>query len=627
MASYAVSSLPHSSGMPHTARAMSPSRFRHLAFAVAWLAATALVSFVTWELTYRRARDGLRTSAAVQSVADAGAVRSALEKFETLPFVISLQPAVTSALLHPTSHDDAEALDRYLFEIQQRARLAAAYVAQADGLTIAASNSKLPQSFVGNNYRFRPYMQSAMRGDTGRFYGIGTTSAEPGYFLAQPVFARVAQPSRTPTPVIGVVVIKLDLQDFERSWPVEDDPVALVDANGVIFLSNIADWKYRSIAPLSAAAREQIRLTQQYTGKQVDRVLDPGPRWAAQDRVVQPVGMLGWRLIRFVSVEGARRAATSAAVAASLLPAIAGLLALVIDQRRRHRKVAAASRRALERASAQLEQRIAERTQELVRANSDLEQRYREVHATEKLLRETQSELIQAGKLAMLGQMAAGMTHELNQPLTALRVFADNAIAFLDLGDASSARENLGHIANAAGRMGRLIGQLKGFARKSPGSTCTVDLATSIENSALLLRSDFGEADATLEVHVEKAAVVIGDPIRVEQVLINLMRNALDAVKDCTVRRVVVTLSTNGRAMLRISDSGPGIAPQVREHLFEPFFTTKPSGAGLGLGLAISASIVQAMSGELLVSEGDEGGAAFTLLLPLAETRSGGNPP
>jgi len=104
------------------------------------------------------------------------------------------------------------------------------------------------------------------------------------------------------------------------------------------------------------------------------------------------------------------------------------------------------------------------------------------------------------------------------------------------------------------------------------------------------------------------------------------MRNALDAVKDGAVRRVVVTLSTNGRAMLRISDSGPGIAPQVREHLFEPFFTTKPSGAGLGLGLAISASIVQAMSGELLVSEGDEGGAAFTLLLPLAETRSGGNP-
>jgi len=226
----------------------------------------------------------------------------------------------------------------------------------------------------------------------------------------------------------------------------------------------------------------------------------------------------------------------------------------------------------------------------------------------------------------MLGQMAAGMTHELNQPLTALRVFADNAIAFLDLGDASSARENLGHIANAAGRMGRLIGQLKGFARKSPGSTCTVDLATSIENSALLLRSDFAEAGATLEVHVEQAAVVTGDPIRVEQVLINLMRNALDAVKDGAVRRVVVTLSTNGRAMLRISDSGPGITPQVREHLFEPFFTTKPSGAGLGLGLAISASIVQAMSGELLVTEGDEGGAAFTLLLPLAETRSGGNP-
>jgi len=600
---------------------MPSPRFRHLAFAVAWLAATAVVSIATWEFTYRRERDGLRANAAVQSVADAGALQSALEKFETLPFVMSLHPAVADALLHPESRDGVQALDRYLFEIQQRARIAAAYVVQADGLTIAASNANSPQTFVGNNYRFRPYMQSAMRGSTGRFYGIGTTTSAPGYFLAQPVHAGSAAPA-----VIGAVVIKIDLQDFEKSWPVEADPVALVDANGIVFLSNIADWKYRSIAPLGAAALEQIRLTQQYTGKDIARVLVPGARWAAQDRVVQPVGVLGWHLIRFVSVSEARRAAMNAAVAASLSLTIAGLLALVVDQRQRHRKIAAASRRELERASAQLEQRIAERTQELVRANDDLEQRYRDVHATEQLLRETQSELVQAGKLAMLGQMAAGMTHELNQPLTALRVFADNAIAFLDRGDAPSARENLGHIANAAGRMGRLIGQLKGFARKSPGSTGAVDLATSIENSALLLRSDFAEADAALEVRIVQAAVVIGDPIRVEQVLINLMRNALDAVKSCAVRRVVVSLSSDDRAMLRISDSGPGITPQVREHLFEPFFTTKLPGAGLGLGLAISASIVQAMNGELVVSEGDEGGAAFTLLLPLAEPRSGGSP-
>jgi two-component system, NtrC family, C4-dicarboxylate transport sensor histidine kinase DctB len=621
MASYAMSSIPQPGGLPHTAGAMPPPRFRHFAIAVAWLAATVVVSISTWEFAYRRARDGLRANAAVQLVADAGAVQSALEKFETLPFLMSLQPAVAYGLLHPNSRDDVEALDRYLLEIQQRARIAAAYVVQADGLTIAASNYGSPQTFVGNNYRFRPYVQSAIQGSTGRFYGIGTTTAEPGYFLAQPVLAGPA-----PARVIGAVVIKLDLQDFEKSWPAGADPVALVDANGVVFLSNVAGWKYRSIAPLSAAAREEIRLTQQYTGKDIDRVLATGARWAAQDRVIQPVGVLGWRLIRFVSVEGARRAANSAAVAAALSLAIAGLLALVVDQRRRHRRIAAASRRALERASAQLEQRIAERTQELVRANDDLEQRYREMHATERLLRETQSELVQAGKLAMLGQMAAGMTHELNQPLTALRVFADNAIAFLDRGDAPSARENLGHITSAATRMGRLIGQLKGFARKSPGTTWAVDLATSIENSALLLRSDFAEADASLEVHIQQAASVVGDPIRVEQVLINLMRNALDAVRACAIRRVVVTLSAGDRAVLRIADSGPGITPQVREHLFEPFFTTKLSGAGLGLGLAISASIVQAMNGELVVSDGDEGGATFTLLLPLVEPRSGGDP-
>lgn len=596
---------------------MSSQSSRRFLFALAWAIATAALSALAASIAFERARAEIRTEAARRLAVDAEQLQSTLEKFETLPFVVSLQPMVASALARPTDRRLTRALDLYLADVQQHARLAAAYVVEPSGLTIAASNWDKPQSFVGNNYRFRPYVRDAVEGRIGRFYGIGTTTGEPGYFLAKPVF-EATESTAERRAAIGAVVIKLDLQDLEKSWPLADDPVALIDANGVLFLSNVADWKYRSLAPLGVEARRQIDDAQQYAGKDVTRLVAPDPRWAPRDRMEYRVGALGWRLVRFVSIATASRNALNAAWSCALLMMVAGLLAFAVDQRRHHKHVAAVARQALVEASARLEDRIAERTHDLVRANDDLEQRYRQVKEAQLLLRDTQTELIQAGKLGMLGQMAAGVTHELNQPLTAMRVFADNAMAFIDRGELGAARENLGHIADAASRMGHLVGQLKTFARKTAGVPGRVDLTHSIENSARLLRSDFAQCGAVLELRIEQAAVVVGDAIRVEQVLINLMRNALDAVKPCATRHVRVTLSSGRCATVRIADTGPGIPPQVRERLFEPFFTTKPSGAGLGLGLAISSSIVQAMDGELLLADGGTGGAEFILNLPLA---------
>jgi two-component system C4-dicarboxylate transport sensor histidine kinase DctB len=591
---------------------------RRTLFVLAWAVAGALLVALAARIAFDRERADIHTEANRRLVVDAEQLRSALTKFETLPFVVSLHPLVSQALIGPSDREAVQALDRYLVDVQQHAHLAAAYVVEPSGLTIAASNWNQSQSFVGNNYRFRPYVRDAIEGRTGHFYGIGTTTGEPGYFLAKPVFES-ADSTAERRAAIGAVVIKLDLQDFEKSWPLADDPMALIDVNGVAFLSNVPDWKYRSLDPLSDKAKREIVDAKQYDGKDVNLLVVPGRRWAAPDRVAYPVGALGWKLVRFVSIETARRSAWNAALSCGLLVTVAGLLVFVIDQRRRHQYVAAVARQALVEASARLEDRIAERTHDLVRANADLQNRYRQVKDAQQLLHDTQVELIQAGKLGMLGQMAAGVTHELNQPLTAMRVFADNAMAFIDLGDLVATRENLGHIADAASRMGHLVGQLKTFARKSAGVPGPVDLANSIENSARLMRSDFAQCNAALEIRIDQRAVVVGDAIRVEQVLINLMRNALDAVKPCAIRRVRATLTVDGCATVRIDDTGPGITPQVRERLFEPFFTTKPSGAGLGLGLAISSSIVQAMNGELLVTDGRDGGAEFILKLPLAQ--------
>jgi two-component system, NtrC family, C4-dicarboxylate transport sensor histidine kinase DctB len=306
------------------------------------------------------------------------------------------------------------------------------------------------------------------------------------------------------------------------------------------------------------------------------------------------------------------------APAMGLVSSIAGLIVFSIYQRREQTRSELLARQALSEAAETLEQRIASRTIDLVGANTELRRRYGQLKRAELMLRQTQNELIQAGKLGMLGQMAAGMTHELSQPLAAVQAFADNAVAFIDLADSASARNNLEHINDACVRMSHIIRQLKGFARKSDDQVGAVDLAQAISNAALLVRSDYTQHGVTLHIQINKAAQVMGDMVRVEQVIINLLRNALDALKTCEEKKVHVELNAVAQwAQIRIMDSGPGLAPQVRERLFEPFFTTKPAGQGLGLGLAISSSIVQAMEGELLASNGILGGATFILKLPI----------
>jgi len=600
---------------------MPPKLNRWIFCALSWSLATVLVMVLAWRWRFEQTRDEVAAEASVQLAANAVALKSALEKLETLPFVMSLEARVAQGLTHPDDAVVIDQLNRYLATIQQQAHVTAAYVIAPSGLTIAASNWNQSPTFVGNNYRFRPYVQSVMQGATGRFYGIGTTTAEPGYFLARPVFALDADVHAQAGHggLIGTLVIKLNLDDFEKSWSLHDEPMALVDANGVIFLSNRAAWKYHSLAPLDDAAQRAIDITQQYAGKTITPLpaTATGLRWP--HRVEHPVDALDWRLVRYVTDDAARNAALNATMVSATLMVIAGLLAQMAYLRRQHARTAAAARQAVVDASSQLETRIAARTHDLLRANDELKQRYVEVHAAEQLLRHTQTELIQAGKLGMLGQMAAGVSHELSQPLTAMRTFATNAETFMDRDDIISARTNLGYIGDACVRMGKLLGQLKSFARKSHGTPGPVDLAQAIENSAHLLRNDFAQCGTTLDIQILQAAQVIGDSLRIEQVLINLIRNALDAVKPCEIRRVQVELSisANDHATVRINDTGPGIAPQALAHLFEPFFTTKPPGAGLGLGLAISSSIVQAMAGQLTVSNGAEGGAEFVLTLPL----------
>lgn len=585
----------------------------------------AVIVVMTVSATYffasKKASGDIRAAGERQVQLIAHDLASILDKFETLPFIVGYLADVRQALHRPDDQAAIQNLNMTLQAIQRQAKVYAIYLMDKDGNTLASSNWDQPLSFVGRNFGFRPYFRSAIKGEAGRFYGIGSATGEPGYFIAQPVYLSGAVPDKAEP--IGVVAVKIDLTEFENTWQSSEDPMALADDMGVVFLSNKRDWKYHSLRPLDSVVQQELERTLQYANQKITPIasLPKSTQAGFGDYIFRPVGRLDWQLMWFPSQARIARIAMVWVLTVTLFLAIVCVSLWAAYQRRRRLEERLLSRNALQRAAEDLDKKIAQRTEELLAANQNIESKYVKLKETEHLLRSTQNELVQAGKLAMLGQMAAGVTHELSQPLTAIRTFAENAVTFLSRGQADRAGENLSHISDASARMGTIIGQLKGFARKSHEAVSIVDLAKSIEVSALLLQNDFHHYQVHLNMEIRERVKVMGDETRAEQVLINLMRNALDAVKATQNRTVTVVLERDGcDAVIRIRDSGAGIPAHVAPHLFEAFFTTKPSGEGLGLGLAISSSIVQAMNGRLIAHNHAQGGAEFLVRLPLSTT-------
>ncbi|MFZ6638809.1 sensor histidine kinase [Undibacterium sp. TC4M20W] len=570
------------------------------------------------------ARDNSRQAGDRQLQIIALDIESVLERYETLPFAISYLPMTAEALLHKEDGKLTQALNLSLQELAEQAKVAAIYLMDVQGNTIAASNWNTEQTYLGQNFAFRPYFSEALKQvKPGHFYAIGNTTNIPGYFISQPVYPPGSK--RGSQAPIGVIAVKIILNEFEQAWGSSEEPIALSDRHGVVFLSNRASWKYHSLQNLSPAVQQDLKATLQYGGKHIEAIAQlPLKDKKGYDEYLQrPIGRLNWQLMLFPEQGKVTRAGLQSALVVALILGIALAFAAVFDQRRRRLEEGRLAQRALKKAADELELHIAERTRQLTQANAELESRYLTLKQTENLLRSTQNEMVQAGKLAMLGQMATGITHELNQPLTAIRAFADNAITFMNRGKAEQALANLEHISHASERMGSIIAQLKGFARKSPNAIAEVDVQTAIQSAVSLLRSETDRRGVKLSVHLDEHAKVLGDTVRIEQVLINLIRNALDAVENSPVREVDVRLSKwQGMARITIADTGTGIPEHVAGHLFEPFFTTKEIGQGLGLGLAISSSIVQAMNGSLVADNRPEGGAEFTVCIPLADQAS-----
>ncbi|MFD2181859.1 ATP-binding protein [Rhodoplanes azumiensis] len=339
-------------------------------------------------------------------------------------------------------------------------------------------------------------------------------------------------------------------------------------------------------------------------GRPIERITETMRRLAEGDRTVSVAGLEGSNEI--------------------------GRMAAAVDVFRNYLIERDAARAALERAYEDLEGKVEARSSELRVANAALKAEVDERDKANRQLKSMQEELIRTENLAVIGQLSAGIAHELNQPLAALATLSQNSVRFLDLGDEATVRENLDRIVRLVDRMGILTSRLRSFARRTGAEREVIDLGRSVENALALLghRHDREHMRIVLDPS-ETPVLVHANAVRIEQILVNLISNAFDATRGTTdAVAVIAWRAAGGCAALTVTDNGPGFAPDILTRIFEPFFTTKSkSGGGLGLGLAISADIARVYGGSLTAADAPDGGAVFTLTLPLADASGGAEAP
>lgn len=572
------------------------------------LLAVLLVVLAGAKWSRLRAEGASDAAAEATARAHAGLLNSELQKFRLLPLVLVDFPDVRDALAGSAAARDR--LNARLELLSRRTDAANLYVIDAAGRTVAASNYRRPTSFVGRNYSFRPYFSDAMRNGAAEIFALGTTSRRPGLYLGR----RVMRNGRA----LGVVVVKVEFDPVEDAWARASGASFVVDDQNIVLITSRADWRFLSIGPVDPRVLADARRTLQF-GSRAPRPAPvtvagraaEGPGGEAYRVGVAPAPIAGARLIHLTPLAPALSAERTLA----LLWGVGGLLLAVLVAAL---SIRGAERRRLARAARiGLEREVTARTAELRDANARLRVESDERAEADRRYRLAREELAQANRLGTLGQISAGVAHEINQPVAAIRTFAENSSKLIDRGLTGAARDNLDRIVGLADRIGAITAELRGFARKRTPAGGTATLGEVFDGTMMLIgERGRGRIGIAADVAV-RATRLVGDRVRVEQILVNLIQNALDAIGDDADGRIAISAAIDDAELVHItvSDTGPGVAPAIRDALFTPFASAKP--AGLGLGLAIARDIAREFGGDLtLLADGP--GAHFSLTLKVA---------
>lgn len=681
-------------------------------------------------------------------------VQQKLDRFKDLPKLLSTHPDLLSILPHPETDENKLRLNLFLEEVNDIIGASDTYLMNREGLTVAASNWSMERSFIGGNFSFRPYFTEAVEGNAGRYFALGTTSQQRGYFFSYPVYSH--------SDVVGVIVVKIDLNDVEDQWndPLQD--ILVTDNDDVIFISTRPDWKFRTLTPLSEEHQRRVQQSLRYGDSPLVALdifhresLMPGVELVtmkptlesnpdgdhrnqqqyllmtesidqadlhvsmlSNTKVVDQHVLAAMVQVAFIYIalmlliwvlrvryrlklqqhefqlrEHKALEESEARIRAIIDHTHAGLITLdeagtvrymnptaeklfgvtaddlrgqylsplfseaartlcwryIMDETNdttelmieadalcKNRvsfpveltlgRMTVASEKLfmltvhditerkqyeqkLRDMAEALECRVQERTKDLLQTNARLMEEMTQ-HQN------TQNELIQTAKLAVLGQLSAGINHELNQPLTAIRNYADNGLAFLERDKLEPVQNNLKEISGLTERMAKIIHPLKEFSRKSTNCIEAVSLKQIRDGvmSVMYGRIEKEAVNISWPDHIDEIWVM-ADRLRLEQVFVNLMTNALQAVTDQQNKLITIRAESNSVITdIFVTDTGPGVVDP--ERVFEPFYTTKSSGQGIGLGLPISQRIIESFYGELSVQNHPQGGAEFCVRLP-----------
>jgi len=551
-----------------------------------------------------------------------------LNRYEPLPALIADHDDIEELVAHPKDEALRQRANVYLKSINTLLESSDIYIITLDGETIAASNYDGPTSFVGENFSYRPYFQDAARGLQSRFFALGTTSHKRGYYFSAPILFNAE--------IKGVIVFKVDIEGIEASFGDGENRILVSDPEGIIFMTGTPQWLYSSLMPLTPERLARTEASRRYANATLKELpLKHGNFGSHQlmtisqnegDReymvLSQPMADAGWTVSVLMDTGSLRTQVKTAMIAIILcLCLAAALIAAMLQRRRRLRE------RLIHQAEAQaeLERRVEERTADLARVNREIEHEIAERRQTEKQLRKMQNDLVQAGKLAALGQMSAALSHEFNQPLAAAKNYAENASLLVERGRLEDVTENLRRISGLIDRMASISKHLRNFARKPNEKMAAVDLETVLRDTLEIVGPRLKAANAVLEVDLGSVPLAVkAGPVRLQQVLVNIISNAADAVEGREDRRIALKAAQQGQIVsVIIRDRGPGVPAAISERIFDPFFTTKGVGRGLGLGLSISYNIIKDFGGQLRVRNHEDGGAEFAIELPAAVWRMG----
>lgn len=567
---------------------MGHGMLRRLGMVAGFVLLVAAVAGGVWRYGYFQALDQLDRQGQSDLALASDRLTGQLQRYREMAVLAADHPRVAAVL----AGEDVDQAEDLFLEMADKTAAADILLTDPDGRVLARARS-------GPTLDIVPLVTRAATGALG--WGNGRTATGARLFgYAAPVFDNAAQ-------VRGAVVVVADLAGIEWDWVGSNPAVFFTDASDRVFMTNrseIVYWKRPEDGP---GLRPDTGAPPPFDSYQMGRheiwQMGWGPYLPGDAlHLVRPLPVIGMTGEALVDVAPARRLATlQAAAVAALCLAFGALLFLATERRR-----------TLTLANALLEARVAERTAALSDTNARLRREAEEREEAQAALARAQADLVRASKLSALGQMSAGLSHELNQPLMAVQNYAENAREFLRRDKPDKAEDNLGRISDMARRMGRIIKNLRAFARQESEPAVRVDLVAVVQSAVELTTPRMRQDDVTLDFAVPDAPVwVSGGEVRLGQVFVNLISNAVDAMAGRDVRHLTVQI--DGPAVT-IRDTGPGI--DVPDRIFDPFYSTKEVGAaeGMGLGLSISYGIVQDCGGEIAGANWD-GGAVFTVTL------------